>query len=318
MLTYEEFKEAIRNEILDYMPAEYGEVSIENVIKNNDSVNDGLLIKRANECISPTIYLRQFYSEYYQGSSIEAICRRIADIRLKTEVKQTFDAQLLLDFDFVKSHIRPALVNKKQNSKLLLNRPHRELMDLAVTYYVDLSNISMGINKNGAMSMAITYEIMEKYGCSEEDLYEISTGNLSLDKPVINYIHDYLYGMLYDKAMQNEISEEDFDRLIETSEFERSYEIMYLTNEKKFRGSSLILDSEALKVVAEKIGGDYFILPSSIHELIMVKSGCRMNVTELHDMVIDINSSSVAVEDFLSNSVYYYSRDTHELSLAIA
>lgn len=320
MLTYEEFKDEMVRSILDYLPEEYSDclVSIERVIKNNDSVNDGLLIRKCKEGISPNIYLEPFYEEYEGGRSLEKICRQIADIRVESECSAGVNISLLMDFEAVKDHILVSLINTECNSVLLQSRPNRSFFDLSMIFYIDLSNLQVGFNKPGLLSIPLTYELIEKYDVSEEEIYEIAICNLMKMKPVCNYMHEYLIELIVDKTKQNQLSFQEFDRLVDDLENRKNYDIMYLTNESRIRGSALMLNPSNLEIAAEKIGGDFYIIPSSVHELILISTSTHMSIKDLLEMVNDVNSKNVAKEDFLSNNMYFYSSSSRILSLVTA
>lgn len=72
-------------------------------------------------------------------------------------------------------------------------------------------------------------------------------------------------------------------------------------------GAALIADSSVMKKVSRDIGEDYYILPSSVHEaLILPKSKCDMDIEELKHMVHDINQQEVSIEERLSDNVYEF------------
>ena len=88
-----------------------------------------------------------------------------------------------------------------------------------------------------------------------------------------------------------------------------------LTNQSRLYGAAELLDGNMLKRIAEQLQGDYMILPSSVHELIVLKDTDRPH-NELADMVKEINSTCLAPDEVLSNHVYRYDRKTREVSIA--
>jgi len=91
-----------------------------------------------------------------------------------------------------------------------------------------------------------------------------------------------------------------------------------LSNEKNLDGSCAVLSDSFMQKVAEKLVADeLYLLPSSRHEMLAVNSNIVDNPAELKNMVIEVNSTPdvIRAEDFLSNSIYKYSANTHTLSV---
>ena len=88
----------------------------------------------------------------------------------------------------------------------------------------------------------------------------------------------------------------------------------FVTCENEY-GASALFYPEFLEQVAKRFRGKFFILPSSIHELILVPDYGE-DVKGLKEIVSDVNDNSDAVteEDFLSNSVYHYDAKLHRLT----
>ena len=88
-----------------------------------------------------------------------------------------------------------------------------------------------------------------------------------------------------------------------------------ITNESKLFGAASMLYEEPLHELAEKIGSDLYILPSSIHEVIAVSADFG-SPDEWAEMVYEINMDQVDINDRLSNQVYCYDKDLRTLRLA--
>lgn len=88
-----------------------------------------------------------------------------------------------------------------------------------------------------------------------------------------------------------------------------------ITNRARTNGAGAILYPELLKDFATAIHKDLFILPSSVHECILLPVFGDENIDELKSMVKDINETQVAPEEVLSDSVYYYSMEKQCIEL---
>ena len=63
--------------------------------------------------------------------------------------------------------------------------------------------------------------------------------------------------------------------------------------------------------------GDFIVLPSSVHEVIVLDAKNGMKYKDLASIVQDVNASEVSAEEFLSDHVYVYNRRTESLNMAV-
>ena len=92
--------------------------------------------------------------------------------------------------------------------------------------------------------------------------------------------------------------------------------MMYiLTNRRKCFGAAEILDKKTLRMVADQVGDGFIVLPSSVHETIVLPSKEEAEYGRLADMVQAVNDTMVEAEERLSNHVYVYSRDEEMLKI---
>lgn len=292
--SFEEFKNEVVGKIREFLPESFAsaEVSIQVVRKNNDLQLTGLTIRSTESNICPTIYLEKFYDEYVEGADMSEILKRIAKVRMEHEVSEPFDVAQITDFEQIKGKLVPRLINSEMNSELLEARPHKLIADLAVTYCALLDQ-----SFDGTASIAVTNELMKMWNTSVEELHEIAVANLSELLPStfmgMTEVMSELMGMsTEDMAMMGMSTDED--------------QMYVLSNSKKVHGASAVLDAKMMEEIVKKVG-DFFILPSSIHELLVVPAKAGIDVESLENMVHEVNASEVQPEDLLSNHVYTYS-----------
>ena len=89
-----------------------------------------------------------------------------------------------------------------------------------------------------------------------------------------------------------------------------------MTNRKGLNGFATILYPGALKGAADMIGKDLYVMPSAVHEAVLVPAGRFMEASELFGMVREVNASCVAEEEVVSDSVYFYDRKEQKLCMA--
>ena len=306
--TFEEFKANVVEEIKDFLPEKYADasVTIQDVTKNNDRQLSGLTIRTEDNNIAPTIYLEGFYQKYQDGADMGDILQEIADTRVTHEIEQGFDANKITDLDTVKDHIVCKILNADMNQDYLENKPHTMVEDLAVMYAVDL-----GGDNTGHMSAPITYQIMEQYGITVEDLHQIAMDNLANADIDFKSMRDVLVDMMFPDGI-----DENDPRAFMLPPEEETPSMYVLTNGDKLNGANCILDSQTMENISEQIGGDFYIIPSSLHEVIILPDSPDISKDTLEQMVHDVNAGEVAPEDRLSDHVYMYDSVEKEIVLA--
>ena len=308
MMDFEEFKNSVADQIKDFLPEKYEDASVtlQDVTKNNDTVLTGLLIKTEDSNIAPNIYLENFFEQYQDGRDMADILQNIADVRVQHEMEQGFDVSRLTDFDQVKDNIICKLVNAELNADYLADKPHIMMEDLAVVYAIDL-----GGNESGHMSAPITNSLMEQYGVTTEELHDIALHNLSESQIEFKTMRDVLVDMMFPDGIQP-----DDPRAFMLPPEEENPSMYVLSNADKLNGAAAILDSKTMENISEKLGGDFIVLPSSIHETIVLPVTEDMDHHTLEAMVQDVNAGQVAPEERLSDHVYMYDSQEKELVLA--
>lgn len=311
-MNFDEFKAYLQEHIKEYLPEKYADadVSIQSVVKNNDQKLDGLMIRLEDINISPNIYINQFFEQFENGRDIDDILATIADIRTQHEVSNDFDVSKLTDFDSVKDHITCRLVNAEQNAEYLADKPHTIVEDLAVTYHV-----ALGKEESGTMSAPITNRLMEGFGVDVEQLHKIALDNMDTLTPVsFKSMTETMIDMMLPQMMSNGMTEEDARDAITDMLPPTENEAMYvLSNEDKLNGAAMLLNDKVMDDITEKVGTDYFILPSSIHEVLIVPKTPEADLETLENMVKEVNATQVAPEERLSDHVYAYDVKEHEL-----
>ena len=308
MMDFEEFKNNVADQIRDFLPEKYADatVDLQEVTKNNDTVLTGILIRTEESNIAPNIYLEGYFEQYQDGRDMDDILQNIADVSVNHEMAQGFDVSALTDFDQVKDHVVCKLVNAEMNAEYLSDKPHTLIEDLAVVYAVDL-----GGSDAGHMSAPITNNLMEQYGVTTQELHDIALQNLSESQIEFKTMRDVLVDMMFPDGIQ-----EGDPRAFMLPPEEENPSMYVLSNAEKLNGAAALLDSKTMEDISEKLGGDFIVLPSSIHETIVLPLNEDMDRHTLEAMVQDVNAGQVAPEERLSDHVYMYDSQEKELVLA--
>ena len=291
-MEYKEFVEYIKMNA-GYIAGEGGNITINHVIKNNGCEMDGLVIMEKGKDIAPTIYLDSFYELYTNGENIKNIIRQIEVIYEQNKNNVTFDVNILKHFDTIKDKIVYKVVNYISNEKLLEQVPHKRILDLAVVFYCLLDN------EYGRSATALIYNNnLKNWNVTIDDVYKAALKNTP------DLLHSKISSMaaLFEKCGVNVDGEE-----VDLKDYVPS-DMYVLTNESKLNGAACILYENVLYDFAQKLGADLYILPSSVHEVILLPKLSMFEKDELVNMVKEVNTEGVAADEVLSDHVYEYNR----------
>ena len=291
-MEYKEFVEYIKMNA-GYIAGEGGNITINHVIKNNGCEMDGLVIMEKGKDIAPTIYLDSFYELYTNGENIKNIIRQIEVIYEQNKNNVTFDVNILKHFDTIKDKIVYKVVNYRSNEKLLEQVPHKRILDLAVVFYCLLDN------EYGRSATALIYNnSLKNWNVTIDDVYKAALKNTP------DLLHSKISSMaaLFEKCGVNVDGEE-----VDLKDYVPS-DMYVLTNESKLNGAACILYENVLYDFAQKLGADLYILPSSVHEVILLPKLSMFEKDELVNMVKEVNTEGVAADEVLSDHVYEYNR----------
>lgn len=305
MMDFEEFKNSVAENIRDFLPEQYADadISLKEITKNNDIRLTGLMIRTEESNIAPNLYLEGYFEQYQDGRNIAGIMQDIADARVWNEVAKGFDEGRLTDFNQVKDRIICRLVNAEMNTDYLADKPHMQIEDLAVMYAIDL-----GDGAAGHMTAPITEGLLARYGIGTEELHNIALHNLSESHIEFKSMRDVLAEMMFPDGMPEN------DPMAAAFLPEEETPSMYiLSNAEKTNGAAAVLDSTTMEDIAEKLGGDFVVIPSSIHEVIVLPVTEGMDRQNIEDVIQIVNAEQVAPEERLSEHAYQYDSREHEL-----
>lgn len=317
MMNYDEFKEYVIENILNYFPTEDQElnVTIQQVIKNNDTKLDGLQVRGERTLIAPVVYLNGAYENYKSGEDLDQITGSLADTIIAARKPDIpLDISGISDYENVKDRIVCRLVNREENIVRLSDAPYTEFEDLAVTYHIMMSH-----DEDGIASILISNNIMDSYGIDKDTLHQQAMDNMSvLTPPKFESLNSIMMEMMVpnfmeENGMSEEIAREMVSEMLSGGE---SMPLYCLTTEDKINGAVCIVNPEVQEMVSERLGGDFYVLPSSVHEVLVLPKDGEQSYEELQEMVQEVNSTQVAEDEKLSDHVYQYDSKTHCLSRA--
>lgn len=318
-------KEMIENSIIkginDFVAPE-AEAIIKHTLKNNGCIKTGLMIKplQLENTVVPILYIDAFIESIEEGrNSVQNVIAQILSIYNNNNLGNLYDssldnvADIVLNSLYVATHVENKLVNAEMNKELLKTVPHKKFLDLAIIY-----NIIIDTTDDEVKSICVTNELLDKIGMSLDELDSWAYQNTEANS---NFEINDIFSVL---AKTINVSKEEM--IMNTlgcpyevaANFNDYYsELEYVaTNKRKVNGANILLYKQVLKSFAEYVNSDLVILPSSIHECILVTGIDPNDYYGLTNMVTDINKEELAQEDILSNNVYIYNRTEDSIKIA--
>ena len=194
------------------------------------------------------------------------------------------------DYSVMKDHLTIQLVGHEGNEEMLQQMPHYDMEDMAVVYRLQIQE-----DRFGEASMPVTNAMLRQYGITAEQLHRDALQAASLHQP---------YEIKTMGEMLNELSDGLFIP-------EAAFPLYVATNESRVNGAGVLAYPDFMEAAAERLKDSFFVLPSSIHEVILLPENAAFSIQELQTMVQEINAAEVAPEERLSDYVYHYDSKEH-------
>lgn len=289
-MNYQQFQERLADEVRNRSEGKLS-VTLRTVTKNNGVCRRAMEVRGGGTDLHPSIYLDAYFDEYRKGVPVSHLANLVLEqcsaygrgIRLPENFFRVYDD--------VAPHLFCKLVNAAMNRTALCDVPNRPWMDLALVCYY---RIDEEILQDA--SILIRREHLNFWGISENRLFRDAWSNTKkLQKPVFVSLRSAL---------------QDMDAVCPEEEDSPLY---ILTNEQKCFGAVCIGYPEEPEKIAAVIGGDYYIIPSSIHECLILGADEMYRPETLNRMVRDINRSQLEPQEVLSDHVYFYDAERHTI-----
>lgn len=294
---FQEFCNQMLKAVKERFP-EKVKIEIHKVLKNNSTELDGLVILAPEQKLSPNFYLQMYFEEYKKGVDIASLAKQIEETYYKVLCDEE-NLELDMSFENCEEKIIFRLVSYDRNSLLLQTVPHLRFLDMAVTFHILLRQDEEGIG-----SVRITNQLSHTWDLDAEALFDLAKANTKRIFPQKAYSMTSMMKKILDFEKNGE-NQAGFDvgAAEQTLQADEPYVI---TNSNGINGASVILYTDILKEIGGFLGEDYYLLPSSIHEMLAIPVSAPMDEKEMHEMVEEVNRSCVVSEEILSDSVYRY------------
>ncbi len=329
-MTFIEFRDDICGRVRGLLGEEY-RVSVREVPKNNGTVLSGLIIEKQGVDFSPSIYLEPFFEEYQNGRELQIIGKEILLLYESCDVEntgKTLDMSFFKEFESVKSKVAFKLVNFEKNKEMLKSVPYIPYLDLAIVFYCRILSEGIGIG-----SILITNAHLLLWGITKDQLYEAAKENTpkilpcemkNMKEVIGELITRNTTGKQRRETVPDSIPEnwrkqwEDQILNLLTPEVlsDREKALFVLGNRDRIQGAAAIIYRGVLQDVADHLDKDIYVLPSSIHEVILMPDDGVFRGAQLSEMVREVNETQLLEQEVLSEHVYLFDRKKGQLKIA--
>ena len=268
------------------------------VIPNNNSSMKGITIKFDNISLAPTIYPDFYYKDWKDGQPVSSIVSGIRSEIMRTLPELTHLSIGNMNRNSAVTHLYAGVVSYENNKEWLKGIPHERIVDLAVFAKWRFDNSDQDL-----MTCAkVTEPLLAYLQLTKEEALKIAKTNTGRNAKFERL----------DAIMSEMLTEKEMDEVMPIEG--EAIPLHVLTNENGIDGAGVIACPEVLKIVEKQIGEEFYILPSSIHEVLILPKSQADDVEGLKAMVSIINENEVEPKDRLSDNIYEF--DGHSLKLA--
>ena len=290
-MRYEVFVEKMREAVQDAM----GEKIIveKKVTSKNNSVSvAGLTIADETGEVLSFMDLNSYYLLYLQEGNLSACVEKITEEYEKRRTERGNVQEIMRKmskWEEACNRLYPILVSYEENKEWLTGVVHQKYLDLAICFVIRVPEVHGHVKVRS--NLFLVWEI------TEERLMAQAMENLKQDGYTISSIVDML-DELGEDPYEEELGEEMKDEI----------PLRVLSNGECCFGAAGILYTDLLAEYAAKVEKNLFLLPSSVHEMMILPMDNILMGRELKAMVQEINRESVSPEERLSDHIYYFDR----------
>lgn len=297
-MKYSCFTKEVRERLQNVLGAGY-HVSIQKLRRNNGIKTDAAVISVSGSSITECMAVSSYYKLCRKKADLDIIVEELVrDYMIRKSKGQIPDISTVYNWNESGENVVFRLVNTDANKELLHEIPHFGFLDLSQVFYLLLD-----WKAEGGHSILITNMLMAKWGISAVELQDQAQKNTPIRMPEnMTGIHSLL-------SKETAGTAGDLAGI-------KTY---MLTNRLNLYGAGCILYEGVLEKAAGMCGSGFYVLPCSVHELILIPAEkyCQDFVGNLKQIVMSINHELVPEQDILSDSIYYHDKEEKYLKIVM-
>ncbi len=287
-----EFREVLMERLQERLGEAY-DMQKHDVVKINGIERLGIGVAKRGKTNVPIIYVDDFYEQFKNGESLEKILERVLFVMAESEKKEFSkeELEILQDWEKAKNLVEVRLINTEKNKDLLKNIPFVPFLNLSAVFFIKLDE-----TENGMATAWVNQKLQKLYGVNTEILYQQAVQNMENQEKIMSL------GEIFGSISGAE---------------ECCGDMYILTNRSSTYGASLLLSEQVREKLSVKFQGeDLFLLPSSVHEWILVPVKGAFEPEQLLETVKAVNAEEVGEKEFLADTVYLFHADTKKVEVA--
>ena len=289
-MDFKEFVNKLEQDLKDAMAdiSPGATVDVRSVEKLQEGSYTGITISPAGGNVGMNLNANQLFDQMQDGQSYEGVLAvAVSTAERGLHDMPAVDVSELMNYEAAKKYLCFDVVGSDRNADMLEKVPHTDKENISMVYRLQLDS-----TENGAATVLITNAMMEQFGVTKEQLHADAMENAQEIRPA-----DF-------RTMAAVMAE--MMGMPEEMMADMAPPMYVATNQDKVQGAAVMFYPDFMDQAAKELGGDIFILPSSVHEVLILPDDGNMNAQELKEMVTTINASEVSPEDRLTDSVYHY------------
>ena len=304
-MDFEEFK----NELMDLITEEINDRGLEDIslkfttVDSPDGVTDRLMVSVGDSKMSMAFRLNDIFKDVQNGESMDdAVYKMVNTIEANVSVIKTKEQDVkscVTDYEKVKDNTYLRLI--PGDSPILKDTPHRMVEDMALVVNIHLETFS---DENGRSCVVVSKPLMDMYGIDEKQLFADAEKNSLENEPMVfTPLGDMIKSLIESDNLPNP---EDMGI------------VTYIApNKSGFQGAAVAGYPGFAEKAAETIGGSFYMLPSSVHEFILIKDDGTPKAKDLNAMIKNVNETVLEPRDILSAQCYHYDAKTKVLETGL-
>lgn len=304
-MEFKNFTELIRDKIAEQVGNGY-QVHLNNVRKNNGIELIALTVLQEKNNVSPAIYLKEYYENYISGKeTLDSIVNQIIDVYNENKIDPNINLGCILNYEDAKPRIIYKLINTEKNKELLKDVPHIDFFDLSIVFQCIVLQEEFEIS-----TFLIHDDHRKVWNVSVEDLYRVAMENTpKLLRCEIKSMAETFCDIV--QSEYSDITDEELGKIMR--QFAGSIPMFVMSNQCRVEGASCMLYRNILACFAQSISNSFYIIPSSIHELLLIPAQQCIEDESIKSMIREINDTQVSNEEILSYSLYFYDKEEGEI-----
>ncbi len=262
-------------------------------LKNNDTECYGVSICRGETFISPVFYVDRFYDAYCQKKlTMEDVVRTIVGHFMTVSEACRDHSDISLEYEDCKEKIIYRLISANKNARYLESIPYIPFLDMAIIFL-----IVYRLDEEGLESIRVTTELMDSWGVGTEELMMLAKKNTPAIFPAtLEPMADVMARLLH--MEMDEIEEMELDS-----------PLLLLSNKQGIYGATSMIYEEQAEQIGEILGENFYVIPSSVHEVLILPESEVSDPEPLDEMITQINRDHLGSVDVLSDRAYFYMRN---------